>query len=121
MTNQKLYALKTSDTGEWVKWDYKFRDRPGYRLWDYPVEIVPEDQRFICLSARASKDTGHPCEWVEVWVVEAKDVTETVLHLEAENIIQEHRIGYATETLKLLSIMDMKRGFRACLRYLGVG
>ena len=128
MTNQKLYALKTSDTGEWVVWDEKFRDRPGYRLWDYPTEIVPEDQRFICRSAQASKDTGHPCEWVEVCVIEAKPVTEEVIEsiLTAQETIGMETPYQFTESLQVKKAQITWRvgfcnGFRACLRYLGVG
>ena len=114
MITQKLYALKTSDTGEWVVWDEKFRDRPGYRIWDYPTEIVPEDQRFICRSAQALKDTGHPCKWVEVWVIEAKAVDDAVI----DNL---NEYGPVSDDNTDNSSVTWAEGFRACLRYLGVG
>lgn len=107
MTNQKLYALRTSDTGEWV------RRNPFNNTYYVRPDATIYNGRFPWILSKASRDTGHPCEWVEVWVIEALAVDdEAVDNLLPYNALRSHR-----DTLKGEGWAE---GFRSCLRYLGV-
>lgn len=71
MTNQKLYALRTiplpGEKGEWVRYED-----------DSSIVLSEQEDNSDLESLLAIKNTGKPCEWVEVCVVEAKAVDETV-------------------------------------------
>ena len=121
MTNQKLYALRTiplpGEKGEWVRYED-----------DSSIVLSEQEDNSDLESLLAIKNTGKPCKWVEVWVIEAKPVTEEVIEsiLTAQETIGMETPYQFTESLQVKKAQITWRvgfcnGFRACLRYLGVG
>lgn len=115
MTNQKLYALKTSDGQCVVKRNGDLIVTNNPYSHDFEKEII-------------SLELSAPCEWVEVCVIEAKPVTEEVIEsiLTAQETIGMETPYQFTESLQVKKAQITWRvgfcnGFRACLRYLGVG
>lgn len=64
--------------------------------------------------------TSDVWELVEVLIIEAKPVTETIIWFEVQKLISKYQIVYGSDAMELLSLQDMKRGFRAACEYLGV-
>lgn len=56
-----IYALRTSDSKEWVGLDYY----DGY-TWGIGKTPYLFNEAHESYPVKATQDTGHPCEWVEV-------------------------------------------------------
>ena len=56
-----IYALRTSDSKEWVGLDYYDGYTRGIGKTPYLFNEAHESY-----PVKATQDTGHPCEWVEV-------------------------------------------------------
>lgn len=101
MTNKKLYALKTSDGQCVVKRNGDLIVTNNPYSHDFEKEII-------------SLELSAPCEWVEVWVIEAKAVDDAVIdNLNAYGPVSDDNTDNSSVT--------WAEGFRSCLRYLGVG
>ena len=71
----KLFELRTSDSKEWVNLHWKDSVMDMY----YEIDNVPKifaseamTEMYEGIPKCAADDTGHPCEWVEVQIIEAK-------------------------------------------------
>lgn len=68
MSQPKLYAMKTSDTGEWV----------GHDSVRYCVMLTPRlySGKHEGLTVPVECDAKHPCEWKEVVVLTAEELEQ---------------------------------------------
>ena len=122
----KLYALKTTDTGEWVNLSPQNTFYTDTRPYLYNKEQWT-DSHWKMLLEDATFETKHPCRWVEVQVIEAKPVTDEVIEsLVTTNEVIEQKIPfkysdtYEQKVARGAWRVGVKDGFRIACEYFGI-
>lgn len=100
MNNQKLYALKTSDTGEWVR---KSNTHERWFVSDVPQIFtnVPFSIRGMTINM-IKADISNPVEWVEVVISPATFSWE---EMEKINPLPEGTIKYGGFTMGAMAVL----------------
>lgn len=99
----KLFALRTSDSKEWVGLtpvnQFYVSNIPA--LFDKD-KWNDEAWEYLCIDGKI--ETGHPCKWVEVQIIEAKPVTD--------EIILQQQLHHS-----VIAEAWFVEGFRAAMKY----